>query len=162
LFNHLGLPIPRILIYDDSILQFYLPSDLVLAESESYITTDGESASLSWNKGLIWGLRPDFYYCQTVAALPMWGSLSDERTVYNCFWSSPAQSFSGSSPVVLVTIFYCLIRDFPFRRLLRFVGLCWRYSNPPSHGSLSLSLSYITTDGQSASLSWFQAPIWGL
>jgi hypothetical protein len=28
--------------------------------------------------------------------------------------------------------------------------------------SLSLSLSYITTDGQSASLSWYQAPIWGL
>jgi hypothetical protein len=24
------------------------------------------------------------------------------------------------------------------------------------------TLSYITTDGQSASLSWFQAPIWGL
>jgi hypothetical protein len=28
--------------------------------------------------------------------------------VYNCFWSSPAQSSSGPSPVGLVTIFYCL------------------------------------------------------
>jgi hypothetical protein len=27
--------------------------------------------------------------------------------VYNCCWSSPAQSFSGPSPVGLATIFYC-------------------------------------------------------
>jgi hypothetical protein len=49
--------------------------------SQSYtITTDGQSASLSWNKAPIWGLRPDLYYCQTVAGLLMWGALSDERT----------------------------------------------------------------------------------
>jgi hypothetical protein len=40
---------------------------------ESYGTTDGESASLSWNKAPIWGLWPDFYYCRTVAGLLMWG-----------------------------------------------------------------------------------------
>jgi hypothetical protein len=51
-----------------------------LAESESYVTTDGQSASLSWNKAPIWGLRPDFYYCQTVAGLLIWGVLSDEWT----------------------------------------------------------------------------------
>jgi hypothetical protein len=50
------------------------------SESDSYITTDGQSASLSWNKAPIWGLRPDFYYCQTVAGLLMWGALPDERT----------------------------------------------------------------------------------
>jgi hypothetical protein len=49
-------------------------------ESESYVTTDGQSASLSWNKAPIWGLWPDFYYCQTVAGLLIWGALSDERT----------------------------------------------------------------------------------
>jgi hypothetical protein len=27
---------------------------------ESYITTDGQSASLPWNEAPIWGLRPDF------------------------------------------------------------------------------------------------------
>jgi hypothetical protein len=37
------------------------------------------SASLSWNEAPIWGLWPDFYYCQTVAGLLMWGALSDER-----------------------------------------------------------------------------------
>jgi hypothetical protein len=37
--------------------------------SQGYVTTDGQSASLSWNEALIWGLRPDLYYCQTVAGL---------------------------------------------------------------------------------------------
>jgi hypothetical protein len=52
----------------------------LLSESEYYITPDGRSASLSWNKEPFLGLRPDFYYCQTVAGLLMWGALSDERT----------------------------------------------------------------------------------
>jgi hypothetical protein len=47
---------------------------------ESYVTTDGQSASLSWNKVPIWGLRPDFCYCQTLMGLLMWGSLSDGKT----------------------------------------------------------------------------------
>jgi hypothetical protein len=50
------------------------------SESESYVTTDGQPASLSWNKAPIWGLRPDFNYCLTVAGLLNWGALSDERT----------------------------------------------------------------------------------
>jgi hypothetical protein len=32
----------------------------------------------------------------------------DWSVVYNCCWPSPAQSFSGPSPMVLGTIFYCL------------------------------------------------------
>jgi hypothetical protein len=39
-----------------------------------------QSASLSWNKAPIFGLRPNLYYCQTVVGLLMWGALSDERT----------------------------------------------------------------------------------
>jgi hypothetical protein len=57
-----------------------LLSDECCLESESYVTTDGQSASLSWNKAPIWGLRPVFYYCQTVAGLLLWGAFSDERT----------------------------------------------------------------------------------
>jgi hypothetical protein len=54
---------------------------LVTAVSlESHVTTDGQSASLSWNKAPIWGLRPDFYFCLTVAGLLILGDLSDERT----------------------------------------------------------------------------------
>jgi hypothetical protein len=48
--------------------------------SESYITTDGQLPSLSWNKAPVWGLRPDFYYYQTVTDLLMWSTLSDEKT----------------------------------------------------------------------------------
>jgi hypothetical protein len=48
--------------------------------SESYVTTDGQPASLSWNKAPNWGLRPDLYYCLTVAGLLIWSALSDERT----------------------------------------------------------------------------------
>jgi hypothetical protein len=48
------------------------------SESESYVTTDGQSAT--WNKVPIWGLRPDFYYCQTVTGLLVWGAVSAERT----------------------------------------------------------------------------------
>jgi hypothetical protein len=48
--------------------------------SQSYITTDGQPASLSWNKAPIRGLRPDLYYCLTVAGLLIWGAFSDERT----------------------------------------------------------------------------------
>jgi hypothetical protein len=35
---------------------------------------------LEKKKAPIWGLRPDFYYCQTVAGLLIWGALFDERT----------------------------------------------------------------------------------
>jgi hypothetical protein len=49
-------------------------------QSQSYVTTDGQSVSLSWNEAPIWDLLPDFYYCRTVAGLLMWGALSDLRT----------------------------------------------------------------------------------
>jgi hypothetical protein len=39
----------------------------ISSQSQNYVTTDGLSASLSWNKAPIWGLRPDLYYCQTLA-----------------------------------------------------------------------------------------------
>jgi hypothetical protein len=53
---------------------------LFSSQRQSYVTTDGQSASLTWNKAPIWGVRLDFYYCQTVTGLLMWSALSDERT----------------------------------------------------------------------------------
>jgi hypothetical protein len=51
---------------------------LVQSQSQSYVTTDSQSASLSWNKASIWGLIPDHYYCQTVSGC--WcGALSLKR-----------------------------------------------------------------------------------
>jgi hypothetical protein len=60
----------------------------MIVEWVSYITTDDQSASLSWNKAPIWGLRPDFYYRQTIVGLLISRALSDERsglsfTMYN-------------------------------------------------------------------------------
>jgi hypothetical protein len=62
-------------------------TDCVLS-LESYVTTNGQSASLSYNKAPIWDLRPDIYYCLTVAGLLMWGVLSDERT--SLLFATPA------------------------------------------------------------------------
>jgi hypothetical protein len=99
---------------------------LNLGVVESYVTTDGQSASLSWNKAPTWGLRPDSYYCQTVAGLLMWGALSDERTGLSfTIAAGPRQRSRSrvrvswdSRPILLSQI-----RDFPFRRLLRLAGL---------------------------------------
>jgi hypothetical protein len=47
----------------------------------------------------------------TVAGLLIWGGplwREDGSVVYNSWWPSPAQSFSGPSPIGLVAIFYCL------------------------------------------------------
>jgi hypothetical protein len=60
--------------------EFVVSRILSNSESESYVTADGQSASLSWNKAPIWVLRLYFYYCQTVVCLLIWGALSDERT----------------------------------------------------------------------------------
>jgi hypothetical protein len=89
----------------------------------------------------------------------------DALDVYNGCWPSPAQSFSGPSPLGLTTIFYCLRFEipptwiarspylypqeqggpvispgtgFPFRRLLRLAGLRWKYSNPPPWGGICI------------------------
>jgi hypothetical protein len=55
-------------------------STIARKKSQSYVTTDGQSASLSWNKAPIWGLRLDLDYCLTLAGLLIWGALSEERT----------------------------------------------------------------------------------
>jgi hypothetical protein len=68
---------------------------LILSLRESYITTDGQSASLSWNKTPIGCSRPDFYCCQTVAGLLIWGALYDERT-----------GLSFTSAVILLKYFF--------------------------------------------------------
>jgi hypothetical protein len=91
-------------------------SQLLSAESESYVTTDGQSASLSWYKAPIRGLRPDFFpfgiwnasdsYDLDSVGRPLWRE--DGSVFCMCRWSLPAQSFSGPSPLGLATVYYCL------------------------------------------------------
>jgi hypothetical protein len=59
----------------------------------------------------IWASWPDIYYCLTVTVLfyvghPLWREDGSVFCIY-C-WALPAQSFTGPSPLVLATIFYCL------------------------------------------------------
>jgi hypothetical protein len=46
------------------------------SQSQSYVTTDSQVLVSS----IFLGTMARFYYCQTVAGLLMWGTLSDERT----------------------------------------------------------------------------------
>jgi hypothetical protein len=82
-----------------------------VSQSQSYITTDCQPASLSWNKAPIWGLTTRSWLLSDSCGFvglgrPVWRE--DRSAVFNCYWPSPAQSFSGPSPVGLVAKFYCL------------------------------------------------------
>jgi hypothetical protein len=104
--------------------------------SLSHVKTDDQSASLSWNKAPIWGLRPDFYYCQTVTGLLMCGALSDDRTGLSfTITAGPRQHSHSWVRVSWDSQSYFTVSDsrLPFRRLLRPEGLRRRYSTPPLH-----------------------------
>jgi hypothetical protein len=69
---------------------------LPLSESESYVTTDSQSATLSWNKVPIWGLRPDINYCLIITVLFLWGALSHERTGLSFVYANGPRQCSPS------------------------------------------------------------------
>jgi hypothetical protein len=95
------------------------------------------TASQSWNWTPVWALQPDFYYCQTVAGLLMWGTLSDERTGLSFTIASgfvSAVIFRSESHGTRNHILLSQIRDFPFLHLLWLAGLRWRYATPPPYG----------------------------
>jgi hypothetical protein len=137
-------------------------------QCQSYVTINGQPASLSWNKAPIWGLRPELYYCLTVAGLLVWGALSDERTGLSFVYAAgphPRNHFWVRVPWDSWPYFTVSVSRLPFsspptaRRATMevFDPASTRDSHIPSQ-----SQSYVTTDGQSASLSWNKAPFWGL
>jgi hypothetical protein len=77
------------------------------SESESYITTDSQSASLSWNKAPIWGLRPDICLCSTVLLRE---TLTD--WIKNTYFDTTAASVFGTGEttvkvfIPVVTVYY--------------------------------------------------------
>jgi hypothetical protein len=83
---------------------------------------------------------------------PLWREVG--YVVFNCYWTSPAQSFSGLNPTGLMSIFCCLY--------------FWASPNLESQVAIFISSKnrvswnriYITTNGQSASISRSRAPIW--
>jgi hypothetical protein len=91
----------------------------------------------------------------------------DRSVIYNCWWHSLALWIQGSSPHIYIPQerggpVIPAGTGFPFHHLLWLAVFRWRYSNPPPHGfRLRLEAKievYVTSDGQSASLSWCQAP----
>jgi hypothetical protein len=116
---------------------------------------------------------------------PLWREDGSVIYSYNKFWALPEQSLLGPSLAELdnhillshlrhpqprwpnsctyipgtVWPVIPLGTGFPFRHLLRLIGLWQRYS-PINLTRLSQRQSQITTDSQLARLSWFQAPIW--
>jgi hypothetical protein len=88
--------------------------------SESYVTTDSQSASLSWNKAPIWGLRPDLDYCPTVAGLLMWAFCLSRGQVCRLqllLALASAVIFGSESLRARDRILLSQIRDFPFLSL---------------------------------------------
>jgi hypothetical protein len=78
------------------------------------ITTDGQSTILPWCQDTPGTLDELFSFpiliiFRLLRFLFIWGALSDERTcmyeVNSCCLASQVQSFSGPSPVELITIF---------------------------------------------------------
>jgi hypothetical protein len=58
----------------------HLGNSLNWTRSRSYLTTDSQSANMSWYRVLLWDLRPDIISCRNVAVLYLLGALSGERT----------------------------------------------------------------------------------
>jgi hypothetical protein len=108
-----------------------------IALPESYFTTDGQSAGLSWNKIPIWGLQPDFF---TVRQLGFcWcGAVSLTRgrvcRLQLLLAFARAVTFGYEPHETCYHILLSEISHFHFRRLLRLTGLRRGYSTPPSHG----------------------------
>jgi hypothetical protein len=85
------------------------------------ISTDSQSASLSWCQAPIWDPWPIIFSAWNfLRQLRLWYFVAPSLTrgqvcnlLYNCFWALPEQSLLGPSPAELMTLFYCLIWDSP-------------------------------------------------
>jgi hypothetical protein len=147
---------------------------VLVSESESYVTTDGQSASLSWYKAPIRGLPPDFFpygirntsdsYVLDSVGRALWRE--DGSVFCMCHWPLPAQSISVLVPWDLRPYFTVSDLRLPFssspttRRVTVevFDPAFKRVSQSTQSWCRSQSQSHIATDGQSVSKSWCRAP----
>jgi hypothetical protein len=119
----------------------YVSLSHCLTESESYVTTDGQPASLSWNKAPIWGLRPDLlYFWQLRVCWFGAPSLTRGRVCRLQFLLVLASAviFWSESHRTRGHILLSQIWELPFCRLLRLAGSWWRYSTPPPHRGIAI------------------------
>jgi hypothetical protein len=141
-------------------------------KTHCYVTTDGQSDSVSCFEAPTCGPRSDFVYCQTDEGFLMWGALSDDRTglsftivayprkrshsqvqVPRDSWPYFAVSDSklpqpgGPGPLIYISQeqggpVISPDTGFHFPRLLWLAGLRWRYSNPPPRGKLTAASNW--------------------
>jgi hypothetical protein len=92
------------LIFQSVLLAY---TEVTQIQSYTHVTTDGQPTSLSWCQAPIYGPKPHFCYCQTVAGLLIRDALSGERTglSFTIATDPCQQSFSVPSPAGLMTIF---------------------------------------------------------
>jgi hypothetical protein len=86
-----------------------MPHLRIRFQSQSYIGTDDQSASLSWCQTPIWGPQQMFLLLSLRVCRygrPLWRKVGSVD--FSCCWTSLAQSFSGLGPAGPITIFYCL------------------------------------------------------
>jgi hypothetical protein len=99
--------------------------------------TDDQSASVSWNKATIWGLRPDFVNVRQLRVCWCGAlSLTSGRVCRLQLLLTIARAviLGSESRGTRENILLYQIRDFPLRHLLRPAASRWRYSTPPPHG----------------------------
>jgi hypothetical protein len=137
--------------------------DWLHSESESYIATDIQPASQSWNKAPIWGVPPSFFTVRQLRVCWCGGVLSDERKRLSfTIAAGPRQRSHSRVRVPWNSRPYFTVSD----SRLRFL------SPPTTHRatvevfdpastrdwlhSESESEAYLRTGGQSVSLSWIK------
>jgi hypothetical protein len=106
------------------------------------ITTDGQSARLSWYQATIWEPQRIFLSLRRIllsdiCGFSSMGALSDERVCLQSTRTSAiglCQRYHSGIQVQQNSRSYVTVSFetvFPFCRYWRLVGLWWRYSNPP-------------------------------
>jgi hypothetical protein len=115
------------------------------SQNQSYITIDGQSASLSWNKAPILGLRPDLYYCPTVASLLIWDAPSDERAgLWFTFACRPMCECIHSCMYLCIRTYPCM---YIYMRVGLYTYICilWRAAwKPECWSGLTKHISHAT------------------
>jgi hypothetical protein len=129
-------------------------------QSQSYVTTDGQSASLSWcvapsgTQGQIFVTVRQLRVCLCgtpsltrgrVCRFQLLLALTSAVILGSCLRFETPPTWRARSPYLYLPgtgwLSYTLRSGFPCRRLLRLAGLRWRYSDSPPHGHTSPVLS---------------------
>jgi hypothetical protein len=145
---------------------------ITYSQNQSYITTDGQSASLCWCKAPIWDPRQIFLliflklcldsYGFVDVGRPLWRDVGSIVSIFCC--ALPAQSFSGLNPAGLMTIIYCL----RFWDSLNLEGQVPVFISPRnmvtqlSYSLYSFSLHFVYTFCCPSALPILTSPVWRL